>query len=407
MKFIATLLCLLFFSNCQLINYYRFFQAEKKEKIEELTFKQDIPFQEDKGFIIVKILINNKLQRFIFDTGASTIIDKGFAKTLSYKRIGSQVHQDALGHKQVLKKIQLKEITIGAVHFNSVIANIADMRRLKMDVCVDVVGILGANMMNKAVWQIDYQRHTITLTNSSDSLTQPINKQVVSFYAVGKGTPKIRLSSDSTYLDEAELDTGSNGGINLSKDVLPSRFESQNFVKILGNTNGLFTSRNDTSATTIIPNLVLGDRLTVQNAVVTFNSTMPFALIGNHFLRNYLVTIDWKYRNITLGELPFKADLRFDNFGFSPKFKEGKLIIGSITENSAAFKAGLYLNEQILQINRTNFRYATHDDYCALIQNWNKIPEPEMTITVLKDNKEVTRTLIKENLLITILGLKK
>lgn len=401
MKILFTLLTIIVFSNCQIINYYRFNKAVQKEKIVQQTFLEDIPFREDKGFLIVKVLVNNKLEDFIFDTGASTILDENFAKTLKYKKNGHQLHLDAMNNKQILKKIQLKNLAIGSINFKDIIANISNLDKLKKDVCLDVVGILGRNVMNKAVWQIDYKRHVMTLTNSRDSLIQIANNQTFRFYSYKNGTPKIRLSIDSIFLGEAELDTGSNGGINLPKAHLPESLKSNNFIKLYGITNGLFSENLETAETTIIPHLKMGDSCEIKNALITYNSILPFALIGNRFLRDYIVTIDWQHQNISLANFREDSDYLRNNFGFLPKFKEGKIIIGSIIENSDAFKAGLRLNDSILQLNQLDLRKATQTDYCHLIENWFNNKYNQLEIIVLKNNKEVKYTLLKTNLIET------
>jgi hypothetical protein len=268
---------------------------------------------------------------------------------------------------------------------------------------MDIVGILGRNVINKAVWQIDYKRHIIILTNSRDSLAQQANKKTFNFYSINNGTPKIRLSMDSTFLGEAELDTGSSGGINLPKEDMPNSINSNNFIKLYGVNNGLFSEIMDTVQTTIVPVLKLGESADIKNALITFNSHLPFALIGNRFLRDYIVTIDWKYQELTLASFQPSSDNLYNNFGFTPKFKDGKIIIGSIIENSAAFNAGLKLNEPILQINQIDLRQANQSDYCELIKNWFKVNNKELSVIVLKENKEIKYTLIKTDLINSII----
>jgi hypothetical protein len=209
MKQFSGLLLITFFSNCRLIDFYHIQNAMQAESIEQQEFKQVIPFRFEKGVIIVDVMMHNKLQSFVFDTGASTVLDDDFAKTIPYQKIGSQKHYDPTGHKRMVRSVQLEPFSIGNIRFKKIVASVSKLTTLKNTICVDIVGILGANAMNKAVWQIDFQQKKIILTNSKDSLAQRTDNQIFSFYAQGKKTPKIRLSVAGNYITEADFDTGS------------------------------------------------------------------------------------------------------------------------------------------------------------------------------------------------------
>ncbi|HEY1040083.1 MAG TPA: PDZ domain-containing protein, partial [Bacteroidia bacterium] len=77
-----------------------------------------------------------------------------------------------------------------------------------------------------------------------------------------------------------------------------------------------------------------------------------------------------------------------------------KMYIGMIYNNSSANTAGLKLDDQILEINGTDYRNCTTDRWCELIIN-NKDPFPgieTITILVLRDNKELSFKLDKRTL---------
>ena len=56
----------------------------------QFGFKREILFRYEKGLIVVEASIDNEPYNFIFDTGASTIIDDDFAKKIKYKKLMSQ-----------------------------------------------------------------------------------------------------------------------------------------------------------------------------------------------------------------------------------------------------------------------------------------------------------------------------
>lgn len=398
MKILTTVLILITFSNCTLVSYYKHSKAIQKEKLLQQSFKTEIPFREEKGLLVVEVKIENKVHNFIFDTGASTVLDENFAKTIKSKKIGTQKHTDSGGKKAMLKIRQLEKLSVGNIDFSSIIISVYDLSALKKATCIDFVGILGANVMNKAVWQIDYKRKVITLTDSRDSLLQKDNQKTFNFYSEGKGTPKIRVSVNDDYLDEAELDTGSSGGLELTKQKL-SHFTTSKFISLYGSIFSLFSNKLDTTQITVLPIIKLGRDFEVPNTLVSFSSGLSRPLlIGNAFLKDYLVTIDWKRREITLSPAQSNVENQNNTYGFSPKLKDGKIIIGSIYENLAADKAGFKLNDEIVQINEVDFRHASYNDYCQLIQNWKDRKDKEISITVRQGNMEIKRILTQSNI---------
>jgi hypothetical protein len=355
----------------------------------------------------VDVLIHNKLQSFVFDTGASMVLDEDFAKTIPYQKIGSRKHYDPAGHKRMVRTVQLEPFSIGNIRFKKIVAGISKLTTLKNTICVDIVGILGANAMNKAVWQIDFQQKKIILTNSKDSLAQRTDNQIFSFYAQGNKTPKIRLSVAGNYITEADFDTGSNGSISLPKNFIQNVAPLSTFVKKYGITNTLFSSSVDTSYTTILPTLTIGNDLEIKNSITSFDHHLLYALIGTQFLKDYLVTIDWKYQEITLAAFKPNLENSFHTFGFSPLFTGDKIIIGALTEQAAAYNAGLKLGDKILKINQLDFQNLNQNDFCSIQQSMRNNRDTTLSIKVQREHQSIERILIKTNLLETVLNFKK
>jgi predicted aspartyl protease len=398
------LLILITFSNCRLISAFKVRDAMQEEKIMQFGFKRALPFRYEKGLIVVEARIDNEPYNFIFDTGASTIIDDDFAKKVKYKKIGIQKHKDTRGKNKKLKVIKINKVSIGGIDFSDIVTSISDLDNLKNTTCIDFVGILGANVMNKCVWQIDYQKKIIILTDSRDSLMQSSSRKTFDFYAEGKKTPKIRLSIDGKYIDEVLLDTGSNGGVDLPEKHLQDIGITNKFIIRNSMISGLLSESIETSKTTIIPKLTLGRGTEIENSFLTFNKISPSALIGNRFLQDYLVTIDWKYQEITLVSTQKNKSSINSTFGFSCRLKEQILVIGSLTENSSADKAGLKINDEILQIDEKNYRNFNYSDYCELLENEIEEKTNELLITVKRGDKEMQVKVYKTDLVNEVLN---
>lgn len=388
-----------FFSNCSIFTYKKYRKALDDEKMVQYYFRKEIPFFEEKGQIIVPVSINGQAQNFIFDTGAGTILDENFYKSLNIKQLGKQKRIDATGNKKMSQTGVLDKLTVGNIDFNSIIVNSADLSNLQQNSCTKFAGILGRNVMNKAIWQIDYRQKIITICDHRDSIKHRTDSQTFPFLIKGQSTPIVRLNTENQYLGEAEIDTGNNGGIDFPKKTMGKLPKNTTFIKKIGSTNTLFKEAKDTTFTTLLPLITFEDKLKVKNELIRFSTNLTHPLIGNEFLKQFLVTIDWKWQEITFSSYQANDNQHLEHFGFSPKWKDGKVVVASIFENSSASKADIELNDQILQIDDTDFRNCTFNAYCHFLQK--NIFKENKTLSVIfkKDNKEIKYQLLKTNLL--------
>ena len=398
MKLILIFFAALSFSSCGIIQTFRIRDAMEAETMKQHSFKRELPFQNVNGFIVVEMTIDGKIGHFILDTGAPTILDENFAKSIAFKTIGKQKIIDSGGKIRNVKTIKLANVSVGGIDFQGIVAGISDFSALKLGLCTDISGFLGANIMNKGVWQIDYANKKITITDSRDSLQFSTDKKVVSFFSTGKGTPIIRMTVNGVYLGEADFDTGNSGNIQFTKQAAANLPPMKGFIKGYGLAAGAFGMRKDTILKILLPTLTLGDSFEIKNTPINLSrSLVGTPLIGYEFLKNYTVTIDWKYQEITFSNYKPSVE-NYCVYGFSPRLMEGKLIVASIVEQSAAFKAGLELNDQIMQINEMDFKNVTQSQYCDLMQKDLFTTTSTMVVTVKKGEKEVKYELTKTDL---------
>ncbi len=409
MKFILILIIALNVSSCNLRAHFKILDAQKAEKMVQHSFKKQMPFQLVNGFIVVEMSIGNKKGNFILDTGAGTLISEDFAKDLSFKTLGKQKHRDVAGRKMFLKTVVFDKIAVGGIDFQGIVASVSDfqiLKTLKTGLCMDnISGLMGVNVMNKGIWQIDYHNKKIIITDSRDSLNYPTDKQMINFYATGKGTPIIRMTHKDTYLGEAELDTGNSGFIDIPKKTLHNLPFLKDFIKKQGISAGLFGLSRDTSLITQLPKLTLGQRFETQNAVVSFSSSLIGApLIDYDFLKDYVVTIDWKYQEITFSGYKTSLEKPFFSYGFTPKMTEGKLTIASLLERSNADKAGFKLNDHILQINDVDCRNITQARYCDLRQQNIIEHSNTLILTIQRGDLVLKQELKKSDLMAEVMN---
>lgn len=300
MKNIFSITFLLFsLSSCGLISAFKIRDALLNEKIVQYNFKTQIPFEFEKGIMLLKLKIANETYNFVFDTGANTVIDDDLAKKINFKKIGIQRSIDSGKQKRKLKIIELDTIQIKNIQLTHIVAAVSDLEHLKAICNCDIDGILGANVMNKAIWDIDFEKQVIMLTDVKDTLKND-SQTPINFYSVGKGTPQIRFSSNHQYWGELDLDTGSNGGIDFPMSYLKYIDSTHELKTTYSESQGLFGRVRDSVVTTILKEVRLGDKFEVKNVPISFHSKLSKPLIGTKFLKDYHLKIDWKYQEIVL-----------------------------------------------------------------------------------------------------------
>jgi hypothetical protein len=388
------------FSNCNIIRGVKIEYARDAERMMPYTnFKREIPFKTVNGHIVIEATIDGKKGNFILDTGASTMLDEDFSNNLSLNILGKSKHKDATGKKKILKTVALNNLTIGDIAFEKIIATTGGLdiiKVLKLKNCIDISGLIGANVMNKGVWQIDYRRQKITITDTRDSLHFPSDKKTISFDARGGAKkPVIKLKMNGIDLGDAVFDTGNNSTIGMSNKTASAFLPFKTAIKQYRYGSGAFGMYVDTSYTAKLPNLTFGQNFETMHTIVTVNSHLTdLTLIGYQFLKDYVVAIDWKYQEITFYDYQPSKENPYFTFGFTPLFQNEKLIVGGIMIQSAADKAGLKLNDEILEVNGIDCRKIAHATYCDL-----KYTDADtVRLTVKKGDKEVNYTLTKTDL---------
>ena len=368
--------------------------AFQNETISYKSFKQEIDFKEVNGFIVIEAEFNGQLRNFIFDTGASVILDTDFAESIQTVKIGRLKTVDSNNKKRKVPYVKIKEIKIGEVLFQNTVGSVSNLNHINEGACSDISGIIGANLMNKCIWQIDYAQKKIILTNEIDSLNLSGKEQKIKFSAVGKGVPTVSLFANGLFCGEALFDTGFNGTFLVNSNCL---IDTTGLVEKEVSSAGVFGFETILIKTRIIDSIQLTSAVTYKNQFVNFEENVKRALIGNSFLKDYKVTFDWKSNEILLEKYSNQAYETPIDFGFHPKFIHQKIVIGSIRKNSKAYEEGLRLNDQIISWNGIDYTTETYDKYCKHSQNCKDISIA--TLTVLRAEKKLIFNLEKSEVL--------
>ncbi len=228
------------------------------------------------------------------------------AKSLNLKVIDSVKASDVFNKKQTNQYARINSIKIGTLDFVGTAALINDFNSVAVWSDMNVDGFIGSNLMQHAIWDIDFNKKQITITDNEAKLSLPeyiIENKLFIGYA---GIPSIACKINGKKVWNFTVDFGYNGGI-----VMPfSEFEKQkengqisDFTK--SNTHGIvgiYGKQDITRASYrgIINEIEFGNSTLKKEKVYSeqyFNQ-----LFGLEFFRNYRVILNWKSKKIKLIE---------------------------------------------------------------------------------------------------------
>ncbi|RDC55125.1 hypothetical protein DU508_18415 [Pedobacter chinensis] len=332
--------------------------------LRQTEFIEKIPFNFDFGVPIIKVNIGNKSYNFLFDTGAPTTLSPELARTLNLKSLQKSKNSDSQGYEKKEDVVIIPEIKIGNLIFENTGALIIDMKKTFQMACLNVDGIIGANQMSKAIWQLDYKNKIITATNNLSNFEIPKDVKTIDFLPVKiQNTPLIpvTVNSKTTYIT---FDTGSNGDLNLGLTGYLDAVKNLKKAESVGiGGTGVYGEGRESVTTYIkVPEMQIGT-LKLINQIVPFRNGKS-GNIGNGILQHYKVIIDWNMHKIYLPEVSNFDFSKLNRFGIGLKFIENKTVIASIFKNTDAEQLGMAVNDEIVEIDGRNVSNFTEADAC-------------------------------------------
>lgn len=278
----------------------------KEGKTEQENFTNTLPFDLKKGWIIVPVEIENKTYRFIVDSGTPTLVSKQLAQTLNMKVIDSVDASDVYNKAQKNKYTRLENIKIGKIDFVGTAALINDFNATPIWASLDVDGFIGSNLMQHAIWDIDFKEKQITITDNESSLNLPEDIIENKMFVGVAGLPSIACKINGEKIWNFPVDLGYNGDI-----VIPySEFKEQtengaisNFEK--SNTDGSIgiNGKEKTTSESYIGTI---DEIEFGNSILKNQKFYSEQYLGKRFgldfFKNYRVILNWDSKKIKLIE---------------------------------------------------------------------------------------------------------
>ncbi len=300
-KKLAYVIILLIVSSCALNKATKHL---KKGETRQGNYKVTFPFEVKDGWIIVKVDIKNKTYNFLLDTGSPTLVSKELAESLHLKVIDSAKAADVYNNKQQNEYTTLETVTIGTIDFIGTTALINDFNAVPIWSSLKVDGFIGSNLMQHAIWDIDFCKKYITITDNESKLNLP--EQIIEnklFIGVA-GVPSIACKVNEKKVWNFTVDLGYNGGIVVPFSEFKKQIENgqiSDFKK--SNTKGVIGIYGDQntireSYTGTVNEIEFGNT-NLKNEKV-YSEQYLAKTFGVNFFKDYRVILNWNSKKIKL-----------------------------------------------------------------------------------------------------------
>jgi len=373
------------------------------------NFRTEIPFEYEHDHIYIKARLNGseKEYRFLVDTGAGTLLREHLANELGLEAVNEMRIGDVCGVKKKLGYTKLDTIEIGGLAFKNVGAAILKVVETPEAQCLrelgdDRDGIIGCNIMKLATWQINYDEKKIIITDDRESLSYLEGAHTVPFRQYGLAMVA-DFGMKRKKLGFMVIDTGcSYSLVGHSEQFQKLRKGNPDpYIKGSGQAySGLYGGCEDRIYISQIYDFQVGN-LKVKKIPMAFGSH-PAYLLGNGFLKHFIVTFDWGEKELKLYKIP-ETTIRtsYYSFGLGYQYRDGQVRVSFLWENSPATEAGLQIGDRIIQINGKDVSALIPDEYCDFLFESDDLDTDkaqELNLVVLKDGREENMVLRKADL---------
>jgi hypothetical protein len=383
---------LIFFSNCSIDKYLEISKLYKTPSsiiAQKERFRKEIPFKLEYGAIIIPVKIENETYEFLFEANSESSVSFDFASKLNLKDRKKIEINDA--DSSVYYFDNIPNINIGGIDFEN---NVIGLKNFDCNPYDSISGVIGTNLMRNAIWQIDYQKKRIILTNYKDSLCSKDTKNI-DFNVNADGKPYF-YTHFSPYNKIGTL-ISTCAYTNLDLPGVRRKYTMPSTAKYLKSYRTGICS-TDTFRHVTAPYVRFDGEWILKDRPVTFRQdNRNFATMGYLFLKNYTVTFDWAEKKIGFQQVSEPVRKFEDTYGFFYGYRNGVVVCTDIVENSPASAVNLQLGEQILAIDGKDVSNISEEEYDKMVRSRNCEEEnrKEQSITVKQKDGVKTHLLKK------------
>jgi hypothetical protein len=311
-----------------------------------------VPFELINNHIHVDGAIDGKPARFIVDTGGVNLLTPEAAKKfglvaegrLAARGVGEQTVDLALAHA--------RDVRVGAALLAEPVFYVVDLGDLPAVEGVTVDGLVGYEMFRRFAITIDYEHHTLLLSEPVRFMP-PAGAQVLHFEQAER-IPIVTCTLDGLPI-RASIDTGSRASLTLHSPFvrehdLVARYGANTEAVVGWGVGGPNRGRPARFGRLLLGSLAIdgiaGDLYTGDKG--SFASPDLAANIGGGVLRRFTVAFDYSRKLLYLApNAAFAAPDPFDRSGLWLMGADDALRVADIAAGSAAAHAGLAIGDRV------------------------------------------------------------
>jgi predicted aspartyl protease len=399
-----TLISLLFIllASCSSTKQFRYMSKGKAPKG---TFRTEIPFEIHNKLIVIKVKLDDsdKEYEFMVDTGAPvSVIYKEAFEAAKADTVMIYNVSDSRGNSAKSVYVML-DMTLGTSKFKDIFTVYA-AEPSEIVRCIALDGIIGADLMQTANWEIDMENQKIILTDfkSRKPNLESYQKVKCSKRSPSKRMPwltvvpglTVDLEIKGKKFKDVYIDTGSAGSLTMPKDEkTDSVFKNEQKTVLWGYSSfGLLGGSMDTTYGYNRVDVEMG-KVHISNPSIDMYKRNS-SLLGMGILSDYNLFFDFRKNDLYLK--PTHAEKKESDekgFGFYIHYdsKSNLFTVANMYEGSGAAKAGLLLGDTVIAVN--NEKLSAFTDFCEFRQ-WTR--------TLSKGEGPVVVKIKRGNLVFTI-----
>lgn len=392
------LTAILFLNSCS--TQKKFAKLFQEGYTQEESFKVKIPFEYRLGLMIIKVDINKETYDFVLDSGGVNLLSKELAEKLGSKGLITQNTGGHQGNYQPMDFTKIEALSIGGIKFEETACGIGDFNQSMELGCIELDGMIGANLMRLAVWEFDFSNQIITITNTKESLALGAKTKKVSFYTNEVYQPYCNVNINGVEEKNVLIDLGSNGDFILSYNnyeqihkALPSNKKAIEYGYPSSGYYGF--SKIDSIYYLQTEKFSMGE-IKLEKKILKFSKTVN-PHIGTAFLKNYDLVMNWTDNEILLNPHTAYDNQQFTN-RISINYKDGALRVATIIKESEVDILGIQVGDKIMQVDGKDYSVLTEETYCELISQI--VEDKEITNVVVNRNGQELSVDIKKTIII-------
>jgi len=335
--------------------------------VSQESYYETLSFDYIKDKIILPITINGKTRRFIFDTGAPTIISEALQKELNYDTLRKARISDVNQNEDSVTFVKADHIFLGELEFNGIPAMVNDLKELPW-ACFKVDGFIGSNLLRNSVVQINRETKELVVASEITMLQETGTRNPMKLDR--QSSPYLGLSLAGEKERYVLFDSGSDDFVNINRDYFETlqQHNSDFNIEKKGYGSGIMgmfgTGRKGRVYRVELDSLSF-DQTIISDPIVEVTNTGN--RVGAKLLRYGIVTLDYKNKNFYFlapdKSIPFEKEQKAD-LGFRPVIRRDTFQVGLVWQNSLVDSLGLEPGNEIIRINEYNFQDSLEHSFC-------------------------------------------